>query len=71
MNEQEIFLREHFDSIKVSMMEDYGITELSYNTWLKPLHFLGMEGTVAIIGVPEDKYEESIRAIYAAIDEAE
>ena len=54
MNEQETFLREHFESIKASMMEDYGITELSYNTWIKPLHFLGMEGTVAIIGVPED-----------------
>ena len=52
MNEKEAYLREHFDEIKEAIYQEYGITSVSYKTWILPLSFMGMDGDTANIGVP-------------------
>ncbi|MCR4740603.1 MAG: chromosomal replication initiator protein DnaA [Lachnospiraceae bacterium] len=52
MNEQEVFLREHFEDIKQDIFENYGITKISFETWIKPLSLEAIEGDIVKIGVP-------------------
>ena len=52
MNEQEIFLNNNFEDIKQDIFEAYGITKISFETWIKPLSFESFDGDLVKIGVP-------------------
>lgn len=47
-------IRENWTAIKESIKREYELTEVSYNTWVKPLEFCGIEGDVVNIIIPSE-----------------
>lgn len=47
-------LKENWDSIKSSMRSGLGLTDISYNTWVKPLTIHGIDGKTVTIVIHSD-----------------
>lgn len=47
-------ISEKWEFIKDSIRNEYELTEISFNTWIKPLKFYGVEGDTVIIMIPSE-----------------
>lgn len=48
-------LKERWEEIRETVRREYNLTDISYNTWIKPLNFYTVEGNNVIIIIPDDK----------------
>lgn len=49
------YLDEHFEEIKENLRNEFDLTDISYNTWIKPLKFSSYQKPVVNILVPDDQ----------------
>ncbi len=49
------YLKDNWDSIKDMMRNEYELTDISYNTWVKPLTYHSTKDDVVIIMIPSDQ----------------
>ena len=52
MNRNE--LQKNWTSVKEKIRDEYGITDVSYNTWIKDLTFQSVSGDQITIAIPSD-----------------
>ena len=48
-------IRENWDLIKETLREEYDLSDISYNTWVKPLNFNNVKDGVVTIMIPSDQ----------------
>lgn len=48
-------IKENWDLIKETLKTEYDLSEISYNTWVKPLRFHSMDHDVVTIMIPSDQ----------------
>ncbi len=48
-------IKQNWDMIKETVRREYSLTDVSYNTWVKPLEFYNVEDDVVNIIIPPDK----------------
>ena len=48
-------IREKWDEIKETIRKEYELTDVSYDTWIKPLKFFDIRDNVVIIMIPSDQ----------------
>jgi len=48
-------VKEKWDSIKESLKTEYDLSEISYNTWIKPLSFYSEKDDIVTIMIPSDQ----------------
>lgn len=49
------FIKESWDLIKETLRNEYSLSDISYNTWVKPLNFYKVENDVVTIVIPSDQ----------------
>lgn len=49
------FLKENWDLIKDTLRTEYDLSDISYNTWVKPLNFHSVKDDVVTIIIPSDQ----------------
>ena len=54
-NEYFDYLKKNWDTIKENIRNEYDITDISYNTWIKPLKFSDYKDKVISITIPDDQ----------------
>ena len=64
MNKSEIgkYLKENWSDVKENVRNEFYITDISYNTWIKPLEFSEFKDNTVYIIVPDDQ-SQAIRVI--------
>lgn len=48
-------IKKKWDEIKETVRKEYGLTDISYDTWIKPLSFYDVKENVVIIMIPSDQ----------------
>ena len=48
-------IKKKWDEIKETVRKEYELTDVSYDTWIKPLSFYDVEDNVVIIMIPSDQ----------------
>lgn len=48
-------IKEKWDEIKETIRKEYELTDVSYDTWIKPLSFYDVQDNVVIIMIPSDQ----------------
>ena len=48
-------IKEKWDEIKETIRKEYELTDVSYDTWIKPLSFYDVKENVVIIMIPSDQ----------------
>lgn len=48
-------IKENWDEIKDTIRKEYELTDVSYDTWIKPLRFYDVKDNVVIIMIPSDQ----------------
>lgn len=48
-------IKEKWDEIKETIRKEYEFTDVSYDTWIKPLRFYDVKDNVVIIMIPSDQ----------------
>lgn len=48
-------IKENWDLIKETLKTEYDLSEISYNTWVKPLRFHSVDHDVVTIMIPSDQ----------------
>ena len=48
-------IRENWDLIKETLRKEYDLSDISYNTWIKPLTFHQVKDDVVTIMIPSDQ----------------
>ena len=48
-------IKEKWDEIKETIRNEYELTDVSYDTWIKPLSFYDVKENVVIIMIPSDQ----------------
>ena len=49
------FIKESWDLIKETLRNEYSLSDISYNTWVKPLNYYKVENDVVTIVIPSDQ----------------
>lgn len=49
------FIKENWDLIKETLRTEYDLSDISYNTWIKPLNFHNVKDDVVTIMIPSDQ----------------
>lgn len=49
------FIKENWDLIKETLRNEYDLSDISYNTWVKPLNFHSVKDDVVTIMIPSDQ----------------
>lgn len=49
------YLKENWNSIKETLRNEYDLSDISYNTWVKPLSFNNLKDDVITIMIPSDQ----------------
>ncbi len=49
------FIKENWDLIKETVRKEYDLSDISYNTWIKPLNFYNEKNDVVTIMIPSDQ----------------
>lgn len=49
------FMKENWDLIKETLRNEYDLSDISYNTWVKPLNFHSVKDDVVTIMIPSDQ----------------
>ncbi|MDD6491723.1 MAG: chromosomal replication initiator protein DnaA [Firmicutes bacterium] len=49
------FIKENWDLIKETLRTEYDLSDISYNTWVKPLNFHNVKDDVVTIMIPSDQ----------------
>ena len=49
------FIKENWDLIKETLRNEYDLSDISYNTWVKPLDFYNVKDDVVTIIIPSDQ----------------
>ena len=49
------FIKENWDVIKDTIRAEYDLSDISYNTWVKPLNFHNVKDDTVIIIIPSDQ----------------
>ncbi len=49
------FIKESWDLIKETLRNEYSLSAISYNTWVKPLNYYKVENDVVTIVIPSDQ----------------
>ncbi len=49
------FIKENWDLIKDTLRTEYDLSDISYNTWVKPLNFHSVKDDVVTIMIPSDQ----------------
>ena len=49
------FIKENWDLIKETLRTEYDLSDISYNTWVKPLNFHSVKDDIVIIMIPSDQ----------------
>lgn len=49
------FIKESWDLIKETLRNEYSLSDISYNTWVKPLNYHKVENDVVTIVIPSDQ----------------
>ena len=49
------FIKDNWDLIKDTLRTEYDLSDISYNTWVKPLSFHSVKDDVVIIMIPSDQ----------------
>lgn len=49
------FLKENWDLIKETLRTEYDLSDISYNTWVKPLNFHSVKDDIVTIIIPSDQ----------------
>ena len=53
MNEE--IIRQRWEWIKEHIRDEYGLSNISYKTWIQNLEVAGIKGNVVYIRIPSDK----------------
>ena len=48
-------IKEKWDEIKDTIRKEYELTDVSYDTWIKPLRFYEVKDNIVIIMIPSDQ----------------
>ena len=48
-------IKEKWEEIKETIRKEYELTDVSYDTWIKPLSFYDVRDNVVIIMIPSDQ----------------
>lgn len=49
------FIKENWDLIKETLRTEYDLSDISYNTWVKPLNFHSVKDDIVTIMIPSDQ----------------
>lgn len=49
------FIKENWDLIKETLRNEYDLSDISYNTWVKPLNFHSVKDDIVTIMIPSDQ----------------
>lgn len=49
------FIKENWDLIKETVRKEYDLSDISYNTWIKPLNFYNEKNDIVTIMIPSDQ----------------
>lgn len=58
-NEYFDYLKKNWETIKESIRNEYDISDISYNTWIKPLKFNNFKDKTVYITIPDDQAQAS------------